>query len=164
MIRTLLLLLGLALAPAADATGDSEFRHFGNFILKSHFKITGDRVTPIPMKPVVFRVTTDGVRVRVAVEGEGEAHSSFEIYRADGICRQRSGSADLDVIPGIQAMSTSGKVLRQLRLSRETLTLTTFPGLSDQTIISHAVATELTSAPVAKATPPTAAPSHPAKP
>lgn len=136
MIRILILTLSLVLAPAVGAEG---FRLFASYTLKSHFKITGDRITPVPMKPVVLRVFTDGVRVRVAAEGDDEAASSFEIYRSDGIGRRRSGKADLDVIPGIQAMSSKGGVLRHLRLTRDSLTITTFPGVSDQTIVSHAV-------------------------
>ena len=34
-------------------------------------------------------------------------------------------------------------VLRHLRLSRESLTITTFPGVSNQTVVSHAVAAKL---------------------
>ena len=40
-------------------------------------------------------------------------------------------------------MSKAGGVLRHLRLTRESFTITTFPGVSDQTIISHAIAAEL---------------------
>jgi hypothetical protein len=46
----------------------------------------------------------------------------------------------LEIIPGVQAMSRADGVLRHLRLSGESLTITTFPGVSDQTIVSHAVA------------------------
>ena len=120
----------------------AEFKHFGDFLLTSHFKITGDKVTPIPMKPIAFRVFTDGVHVRISAEGDDEAQTTFEIYRSDGIGRQRSGRGALEVIPGLQASTTTGGVLRHLRLSREGLTLTTFPGVSDQTIVSHAVAAE----------------------
>ena len=67
---------------------------------------------------------------------------SFEIYRSDGIGRQRKGSGALEVIPGLQATSNVGGILRHLRLSRESMTITTFPGVSDQTIVSHAIAAE----------------------
>lgn len=136
MIRILILALGMVLAPAAGAEG---FRLFASYTLKSHFKITGDRITPIPMKPVVLRVFTDGVRVRVAAAGDDEAATSYDIYRSDGIGRRRSGKADLDVVPGVQAMTSNGGVLRHLRLTRDALTITTFPGVSDQTIVTHAV-------------------------
>lgn len=157
MIRTLPILIGLALGPALRA---DEFRPFANFLLHSHVKVIGDRVAPIPMKPIVFHVATDGVRVRITAEGDDEAGSTFEIYRSDGIGRQRTGQATLEVVPGIQAMSKSGGVLRHLRLTREALTITTFPGVSDHTIITHALA-------VAASTPPPpvkAVPSESAKP
>ena len=129
----------LAFSPVAFAL---EFRHVGDFLLKSHFKLTGGQMTPIPMKPIAFRVFTDGTRIRVSAEGDDEAHTTFEIYRSDGIGRQRQGSGALEVIPGLQAMSNVGGTLRHLRLSRESLTITTFPGVSDQTVVSYSVAAE----------------------
>lgn len=129
----------LALATGLRAT---EFKHVGDFLLQAHFKLTGQQLTPIPMKPVAFRVFTDGVRIRVSTEGDEESHTTFEIYRSDGIGRQRKGAGALEVIPGLQAMSNTGGTLRHLRLSRESMTITTFPGVSDQTIVSHAVAAE----------------------
>ncbi len=129
----------LAFATAAHA---NEFKHVGDFLLQAHFKLTGQQVTPIPMKPIAFRVSTDGIRIRVSAEGDEESHSTFEIYRSDGIGRQRQAAGALEVIPGLQAMSTSGGTLRHLRLSRESMTITTFPGVSDQTIVSHSVAAE----------------------
>ena len=139
MMRALSMVLWLALASAAAA---AEFTHVGDFLLRAHFKITGDKMTPIPMKPIAFRVHTDGVRIKVTAEGDDESHTTFEIYRSDGIGRQRTGGGALEVIPGLQATSHIGGVLRHLRLSRESMTLTTFPGVSDQTIVSYAVAAE----------------------
>jgi hypothetical protein len=137
MMRILPWFLSLALLPTLGA---AEFTHFANFVLKSHCKVRGDQLTPIPIKPIVFHVSTDGTRVLITAEGDEEARSSFDIYRADGIGRQRPGELALDVIPGIQAMSRSGGVLRHLRLTRESFTITTFPGISDQTTITHALA------------------------
>lgn len=117
-----------------------EFRHVGDYLLKAHFKMTGAEMTPIPMKPIAFHIFTDGVTIRMSPEGEEESYTSFEIYRSDGISRQRSGTGALEVIPGVQASSTADGTLRHLRLSRESLTITTFPGVSDQTIVSYAVA------------------------
>lgn len=137
ILRTAVLMLGLALAGHAE-----EFRHLGDYLLKSHFKLTGDKVIPIPMKPIAFRVYTNGVTIKVATEDDEEAHTKFEVYRSDGISRQRTGGGAIEIIPGLQAMSRTGGVLRHLRLSAESLTITTFPGVSNQTIISHAVAAE----------------------
>jgi hypothetical protein len=139
MIRTILFFLTLLLSPLARA---SDFKHVGDFLLQAHFKLTGQQVTPIPMKPIAFSVFTDGVHIRVSAEGAEDAHSTFEIYRSDGIGRQRQGAGALEVIPGLQAMSHSSGILRHLRLSKESLTITTFPGVSDQTIVSHSIAAE----------------------
>ena len=158
MMRVLPILISLALGPALRA---EDFRPFANFLLTSHVKVTGERVTPIPMKPIVFHVATDGVRVRITTEGDDEAGRIFEIYRSDGIGRQRPGGAALEVIPGIQAMNKSGGVLRHLRLTRESLTLTTFPGVSDHTVITHALAV---AAPTPATAPAKPAPTESAKP
>lgn len=139
MIRLLPLLVFTVFLTAARA---DEFKHVGDFLLQAHFKLTGQQVTPIPMKPIAFRVYTDGIRIRVSAEGDEESHTTFEIYRSDGIGRQRKGSGALEVIPGLQATSNVGGILRHLRLSRESMTITTFPGVSDQTIVSHAIAAE----------------------
>lgn len=139
MIRILSIALSLMLA---SATADEEFKPVGNFLLHSHFKLTGDKITPIPMKPIAFRVSSDGVRIKVTAEGDDESHTTFEIYRSDGISRQQPRRGALEVIPGLQATSNTGGVLRHLRLSSESMTITTFPGVSDQTIISYAVAAE----------------------
>lgn len=137
-MRFIFLAISSAIFSAIAAAG--EFRHVGDYLLQAHYKLSGAEMTPIPMKPIAFRVTTDGVTIRIYPEGEDEAHSSYEIYRSDGIGRQRPGSGALEVIPGIQASSTTDGALRHLRLSRESLTITTFPGVSDQTIVSYAVA------------------------
>lgn len=117
-----------------------EFRHVGDFLLQAHYKLTGAEMRPIPMKPIAFHVFTDGITIRVSPEGDEESHTSYEIYRSDGIARQRTESGALEVVPGVQASTTTGGTLRHLRLSKESLTITTFPGVSDQTIVSYAVA------------------------
>lgn len=143
MMRFFTILISITFGSFAFA---SEFKHVGDFLLQSHFKLVGQQVTPIPMKPIAFRVFTDGVKIRVSAEGDEESHTTFEIYRSDGIGRQRRGAGALEIIPGLQAMSNVGGTLRHLRLSRESMTITTFPGVSDQTIVSYAVAAEPTQA------------------
>lgn len=139
IIRKLAIAVSLLFVSAATA---GEFRHVGDYLLQTHFKLTGGKITHIPVKPIAFRVYTDGVKIKVMAEGDDESHTTFEIYRSDGIGRQRSGGGALEVIPGLQATSRTGGVLRHLRLSGESMTITTFPGVSDQTIVSYAVAAE----------------------
>lgn len=147
-MRAITILTLIALHSPANA---AEFKHVGDFLLQSHFKLVGQQLTPIPMKPIAFRVFTDGVKIRVSAEGDEESHTTFEIYRSDGIGRQRPGAGALEVIPGLQAMSNVGGTLRHLRLSRESMTITTFPGVSDQTIVSYAVAAEPSQASITSA-------------
>ncbi len=132
------------------AASSAEFKHVGDFLLQSHFKLVGQQITPIPMKPIAFRVFSDGIHIRVSAEGEEESHSTFEIYRSDGIGRQRQGAGAIEIIPGLQASSHSGGTLRHLRLSRESMTITSFPGVSDQTVVSHSVAATPTQTPAEK--------------
>lgn len=136
MIRCLTPLLLLT----ASLLHGQEFRHLGDFILQSHVKVTAGKVTPVPMKPVAFHVYTDGLTIRIATDAEGDAQTSFDIYRSDGVGRRRNGGGGIEVIPGLQGTSRIDGVLRHLRLSSEALTITTFPGISDQTIVTHAIA------------------------
>lgn len=145
--------VALWLLLSGSSLSAGEFKHVGDFLLQSHYKLNGDRKTPIPMKSLAFHVYTDGVKVRVTAEGNEEAHTTFDIYRSDGIGRQRPDNGALEVIPGIQAMSRVDGVLRHLRLSGETMTITTFPGVSDQTIVSHSVAAAPRATAVANPTP-----------
>ncbi len=86
MIRPTALCILLAVSSVVSA---SEFKHVGDFLLQAHFKLTGQQVTPIPMKPIAFRVFTDGVHIRVAAEGDDESHTTFDIYRS-----AKTGKAD----------------------------------------------------------------------
>jgi hypothetical protein len=155
MMRCFAIVLALSMPLMAS---EDAYRHVGDFLLKSHFKLTGDKMTPIPMKSIAFRVYTDGIHIKVSAEGDDESQTRFEIYRSDGIGRQRTGGGALEVIPGLQATSQTGGVMRHLRLSRESMTITTFPGVSDQTVISHAVAAEPIAAANVSAKNPTSSP------
>lgn len=127
--------LGLACA--------DELRVLGDYQLKAHYKITGEKVTPITIKPLKFRVFTDGIEVRVSTLDDESAASIFQIYRSDGIGRQHQGM--VEVIPGVQALAKGDGGVRHLRVSRESFTITHFPGKSDQTIITYATAIQSSS-------------------
>jgi len=133
-------LLAPLFAIIASTAGAQELRHLGDFLLKSHLKITDGIVSPIPVKPIAFHVYTDGLTIRISSEDDPGSSTSFDIYRSDGVGRRRIGGGGIEVIPGLQATSRIDGVYRHLRLSSESLTITTFPGVSDQTIVSHAVA------------------------
>jgi hypothetical protein len=137
IFRATLCRLALAL-PATAAGGD--FASFGDYVVRQQTKITGSgKVVQVPIKPLRLSVSTDGITVRLSTGSQTDAWSSFTIYRSDGIGRQERPGGPLEVVPGVQATSDHGGVHKHLRLTRDTLTLTTFPGVSDQTVVIHAV-------------------------
>jgi hypothetical protein len=117
----------------------AEFRHIGDFIIRARVKVCSGQVIPTTIKPLRLSAFTDGITVKISTEGAVEQASEYEIYRSDGIGRQRTTGGALEVVPGVQAMAQQGGVLRQLRLTEDTLTITTFPGVSNQTVITYAV-------------------------
>lgn len=130
-------LIATVLPLAADTGG---FESFGEYEIRSQMKITGNgKVVQVPIKPLKLSVTSDGVSIRVATAGKSDAFSTFTIYRSDGIGRQNTPGGPLEVVPGVQATSDHRGVHKHLRLTRDTLTLTVFPGVSDQTVVTHAV-------------------------
>jgi hypothetical protein len=132
-------LLALAFACTARAE-EGEFDPVGEFVIRSQTKITGTgKAVQVPIKPLKLSVSTDGVTIRLASGTQTDAWSTFTIYRSDGIGRQNVPGGPLEVVPGVQATSDHGGVHKHLRLTRDTLTLTVFPGVSDQTLITHAV-------------------------
>ncbi len=131
-------IIGLILSTAAADAG--EFRHIGDFAVRSRIKIAEDQAFPTTIKPLRLSAFTDGITVRISTNGDVDNASEYEIYRSDGIGRQQGENGALEVVPGVQASSEKGGVLRQLRLTERTLTLTIFPGVSNQVIVTHAVA------------------------
>lgn len=118
-----------------------DFRHIGDFTVCSRIKVAEGQVIRMPVEPLVLSAFTDGLSVRVSINGGSDSASEYTIYRSDGIGRQRGKDGALEVLPGIQGTSQKGGVLRQLRLTEETMTITSFPGISNQTVVIHAVAT-----------------------
>lgn len=114
-----------------------EPRHVGDFQIDQTMKIQGTEVTKVPMKPLRITVTTDGEMLYISTEGE-KARASYKIYRSDGIGRQTVRGGALEIVPGVQAYAEHGGVLRHIRMTRDELTITTFPGVSNQTIVTHA--------------------------
>lgn len=130
----------IGLLVAATFAGAAEFRHIGDFAVRSRLKIAEDQAFSTSIKPLRLSAFTDGITVRISTTGDPENASEYKIYRSDGIGRQQGENGALEVVPGVQASSEQGGVLRQLRLTERTLTLTSFPGVSNQVIITHAVA------------------------
>jgi hypothetical protein len=108
MTRILPLLLSLFWLISGHPASASEFHHIGDYLLKSRTRLTGEKISPVNIKPMLLHVFTDGVQIRITAENDEDACSNFEIYRSDGIGRQRSAGGALEVIPGVQAFSRNG--------------------------------------------------------
>lgn len=128
----------LLIAAGALSACAEEFRHIGDFIIDSRIKVTSGQVLPVAIKPLRLSAYTDGISVRISTSGDSESASDYTIYRSDGIGRQKSAGGALEVVPGVQATSKESGIFRQLRLTQDSLTITTFPGVSDQIVVTHA--------------------------
>lgn len=137
-MKAFFIMIALAGVTSSEALA-AEFRHIGDFMIRSRVKISQGEMIPTTIKPLRLSAFTDGISVRISTEGVADQASEYQIYRSDGIGRQRTPGGALDVVPGVQALSQKGGVMRQLRLTKDTLTITTFPGVSNQTIITYAV-------------------------
>jgi hypothetical protein len=124
-------------APEGSAHGDHKI---GAFVIRSRMKITDAKVTRIPIKPVGIEVFTNGVELKIVIEGRKDETSVYEIYRSDGIGRLNKHTGVLEVVPGLQASCMRNGILRHVRVTHDSLTITEFAAVSDQTIVSHAVA------------------------
>lgn len=142
-MRRLILFAACLVLSAPAAFADEEeplpagFRFVGNYQFEKRIKIRDGAALSIVTKPFVCRIYTDGITVRVYGEGNVNGHTAFAIYRNDGVT-VRSGSQGMETIPGVQAQSVVGSVMRQLTLTREQLVLTKFPALSDVVEITYA--------------------------
>ena len=134
-------LIILALIHIASAE-DAEFRHIGDFMIYQRVKISADQITPTTIKPLRLSVFTNGIHIRISTKDDAAEASEYRIYRSDGIAQQQGKAGALEVVPGLQAISENGGVLRQLRLTNEHLSITSFPGISNQIIIMRARAIE----------------------
>jgi len=133
-------LLAAALGFIGSAAA-GEFTPMGEYMILRQMKIAGSgKVVEIPIKPLPIKVETDGVTVRLSADtsSDNDNWSTFKIYRSDGIGRQTAPGGPLEVVPGVQATSDTSGVHKHLRLTRDTLTLTVFPGVSDQTLVTQA--------------------------
>ena len=125
-------------AGAAESEGiPAGFRFVGNYQTEKRIKIREGQRFSVATKPFVCRVYTDGITVRVYGDEGVDGHTAFTIYRNDGIMTG-TGSSVVETVPGVQAQTLVGNVMRQLTLTQQRLVLTRFPALSDVVEITYA--------------------------
>lgn len=135
---------------AADAPGNlpSGFRLIGAYKLNSKMKVEYGRAMPVVISPLTYRVYSDGIDVRVYCRTAGEdSFTSYQIYRSDGVGVSKS-SGEIQVVAGVQAMCKKGEMLRQISVTRNSLTMVKMPPRSHRVLVTRAIAIDAkTSAP-----------------
>ena len=127
------------------------FRFIGYYKLNSKIRVESGESMPVVISPLIYRVYSDGIDVRVYCKASGEeSFTSYEVYRSDGIgVARRSG--EIDVVAGVQGYCTKGEMIRQVSVTRNSLTMVKMPPRSHRVLVTRAVAVkETATAPAAE--------------
>jgi hypothetical protein len=127
---------------AADAPGNlpAGFRLIGAYKLNSKMKVEYGQAMPVVISPLTYRVYSDGIDVRVYCRTAGEdSFTSYQIYRSDGVGVSKS-SGEIQVVAGVQAMCKKGEMLRQISVTRNSLTMVRMPPRSHRVLVTRATA------------------------
>ena len=116
------------------------FRFIGLYKLNSKIRVENGEAMPVVISPVLYRVYSDGIDVRVYCRASGEdSFTSYGIYRSDGIGIARK-SGEIDVVAGVQAYCTNGEMIRQVSVTRNSLTMIKMPPRSHRVLVTRASA------------------------
>lgn len=141
-----LALLGCA-AQARPQNLPESFRLIGQYQLNSKLRVENGVSRAVVISPLVYRVFSDGMEVRVYCETAGDdSFTAYDIYRADGVGVAKS-SGEIELVAGVQAFSTKGKMLRQISVTRTSLTMVKTPPRSHRVVITRAMAVPASPAP-----------------
>lgn len=139
--RSIVLLLGLvalvSTVRAQEAAVPAEFKYVGTYLLEKRIKVRGGEVFRVAMKPIEYRIYTDGISIRLYGGGESGGYTRYEVYRSEGILEAPDRST-IETVAGVQAKSTTGGVLRNITLTRRQLMITRHPAVSGVVEIVYA--------------------------
>jgi len=103
-------------------------------------KVEYGQAMPVVISPLTYRVYSDGIDVRVYCRTAGEdSFTSYQIYRSDGVGVSKS-SGEIQVVAGVQAMCKKGEMLRQISVTRNSLTMVRMPPRSHRVLVTRATA------------------------
>ncbi len=110
----------------------TQFREIGSFRVTEAVITKLGKTSEIQKGEIILRVFSDGIDIRISPEGQDDDYLAFQIYRNTGIF----DPAGKESLPGVQAFSDQGEVVRHLVVNSKLLTLTKFPtSTSDVEII-----------------------------
>lgn len=120
------------------------YRYIGGYSLDTKTQVEQGQAMPVVIAPMVFRVYSDGIVVRVYCDSAGdESFTAYKIYRSDGVGSIQAGG-ELDIEAGVQAICKTGDMLRQISITRSSMTMVKMPPRSYRVVVTHTIA--LTSA------------------
>lgn len=142
LVVGVLLVIGMGFSSAVEKAvpvpeAPPDFSYVGTYKLVKRVKMRSGKPFEVAIPAMIYQVYSDGISLRFYGESGGTSHTSFDIYRSDGVVRERRGNV-LENVPGVQARSSAGDVLRQVTLTGRTMTLTKFPAMSDAVEITYA--------------------------
>ena len=117
----------------------TQFEEIGSFKVTSAILVKLGLATEVPKGDIILRVFSDGIDIRISPEGQDEDFLAFQIYQTGGI----SDDGGKNLLPGVQAFSDQGQVIRHLVVNRKLLTITKFPTLTSDVEIIYAKRHEL---------------------
>ena len=152
MVYRWTIFFGLLLQPlhGGDAQADPEssarpeglpptFRHIGNYHLNSKLRVERGEMDPVVISPLNYQVFSDGIDLRLYCRVSGEDnYTTYQIYRSDGIGVTRE-SGEIDLVAGVQALNTSAEMVRQISVTRNSITMVKMPPRSHRVIITRAI-------------------------
>ncbi|MBT8043702.1 MAG: hypothetical protein KJO79_02025 [Verrucomicrobiae bacterium] len=133
-------LVGSLCAEDRPAGLSAGYRFIGHYKLNSKIRVEAGEAVPVVISPLTYRVFSDGIDVRVYCRSSGEdSFTNYEIYRSDGIGVARK-TGEIDVVAGVQGYCTKGDMIRQVSVTRNSLTLVKMPPRSHRVVVTRAVA------------------------
>lgn len=116
------------------------YRYIGSYQLNSKLRVENGVSQAVVISPLIYRVFSDGMEVRVYCKTAGEdSFTAYDIYRSDGVGVAKT-TGEIELVAGVQAFSTKGKMLRQISVTRNSLTMVKTPPRSHRVIITRAKA------------------------
>lgn len=116
------------------------YRYIGTYKMSSKVKVEKGESMPVVISPLIYRIYSDGIDVRVYCRSAGEdSFTAYQIYRSDGVGVARE-SGEINVVAGVQAMSTKGDMVRQISVTRSSITMVKMPPRSHRVIVTRAIA------------------------
>ncbi|MGJ8661053.1 MAG: hypothetical protein ACSHXL_03370, partial [Bacteroidota bacterium] len=87
-----------------------DYRYIGEYQTYAETRVENAQAMSSLLSPIIFRVYSDGVDVRVYCVGlDDESFTTYQIYQSNGIGVSHS-PGEIDYIAGVQASCTQGEM------------------------------------------------------